>query len=82
MEIKIKPHSRICKSKKLFAEKEYKVLQVSNCMGESPVDLSFRIENELGEEIWVEDWDCVENPRIDRIAFMKGRFEVDKMYYK
>lgn len=76
--MRIKSYSHICKKNKLFAEKEYKVLQISNCMGESPVDLSFKIKDELGNEVWVEDWDCEEIPRIDRFAYMR-RGDISKI---
>lgn len=80
--MKIKPHKSICEKYILIVGKEYEVLEISNLRGETPVDLSFKIKNELGEEVWVNDWDCEEIPRIDRFAFMQGKIRVDKTFEK
>ncbi|MGV1105831.1 hypothetical protein [Clostridium perfringens] len=62
----IKPHGKVCESKNLIDGKAYKVLSITNEFGECEVDLSFKVINEYGEEVWVDDWDCEEIPRVKR----------------
>lgn len=65
-EQKIKPYGKICEEKRLIYGKEYKVLSITNEFGECEVDLSFKVINEDGKEVWVDDWDCEEIPRVNR----------------
>ena len=58
-----------CESVNCKKNKKYEVLQITNEFGECVVDLSFQIENESGEKIWIDDWDCMELPRVDRKIF-------------
>lgn len=67
--MKIKPFEYVCKEKKLFPFKEYEVLEITNEFGACEVDLSFKVLNENGKEVWVDDWDCNEIPRVDRTKY-------------
>lgn len=53
----IKPHNNICKSKHLTENKEYEILDTDDDMPEIP-DMHFKIRNDEGKEIWIDDWDC------------------------
>lgn len=68
--MKIIPNEIICESLNLIPDKKYEVLDISNDFGECEVDLSFKVINEKGKEVWVEDWDCTEIPRVDRRRYM------------
>ena len=67
--MKIKPDKKVCSEKMLFSHKEYDVIEISNTRGECEVDLSFKIANELGQDVWIDDWDCTEIPRQDRTKY-------------
>lgn len=56
--MKIIPNKNICIIKKLTPNTEYGVLEIDG-MPISP-DLYFKIKNDIGEEVWVDDWDCTE----------------------
>lgn len=67
--MKIIPDDKICNSKKLTPNKEYEVLEIDDDMPLYP-DLYFKIKNDNNQEIWVDDLDCTEIPRIDRPKYL------------
>lgn len=54
---KIVPSDEICIKNHLTKDKEYKVLETDNDDPMTP-DEYYKIKNDLGLEIWVDDWDC------------------------
>lgn len=67
--MKIIADKKACKDLNLIEGKEYEVLEISNEFGECEADLSFKVKNESGKTVWVDDWDCTELPRVDRREF-------------
>ena len=57
MEMKIIPNESICNKENLTPKKEYEVLEIDDDMPGTP-DEYYKIKNDAGKEIWIEDWDC------------------------
>ena len=57
--MKIIPNKNIC-GKNLTPKKEYEVLEVDDDMPYT-LDKYYKIKNDIGREIWIEDWDCIES---------------------
>lgn len=55
--MKIILNKNIC-SKNLTPKKEYEVLEIDDDMP-STLDEYYKIKNDVGKEIWIEDWDCM-----------------------
>lgn len=57
--MKIIPNENICDENNLTPQKQYEVLDVDNDMPGTP-DEYYKITNDIGKEIWIDDWDCIE----------------------
>lgn len=60
------PYECICKKFNLLIDKKYKVLDITNIFNESLMDLFFKIKNEDGEFVWIDNWSCEEVSRYNR----------------
>ena len=57
--VKIIPNENICDENNLTPQKQYEVLDIDNDMPGTP-DEYYKIINDIGKEIWIDDWDCIE----------------------
>lgn len=57
--MKIIPNENICDENNLTPQKQYEVLDIDNDMPGTP-DEYYKIINDIGKEIWIDDWDCIE----------------------
>ena len=55
---KIIVNDDICEKNNLTKDKEYEVLEIDDDMPGTP-DEYYKIKNDIGKEIWIEDWDCM-----------------------
>lgn len=54
---KIVPTDNMCEEKHLTKDKEYEILEIEDNMPSTP-DEYYKIENDIGEDVWIDDWDC------------------------
>ena len=54
---KIIVNDDICEKNNLTKDKEYEVLEIDDDMPVTP-DEYYKIQNDIGKEIWIDDWDC------------------------